>query len=153
VTDESYAMKIRIALLLSLLVLVGGSGINLQAKERCSEAEAHRAELEASSLANWHAVFASYKRYAHCDDGGIAEAYSASIASLLANRWPLINDLAALADAHPSFRRFVLKHLDETMTDLENRRIKANITARCTSRGRRVCAAIGKRLEELDDSH
>jgi hypothetical protein len=117
----------------------------------CNREDAERAESEASSLDTWNQIYASYKRFRQCDDAAISEGYSASISELLAVRWDQLSELLALMDAHPSFRQFVLRHLDATMSLDDATSIERNIRKACPPRGASFCAAVRKRLDELNN--
>jgi hypothetical protein len=116
----------------------------------CNEQDARRAETEASTLTTWKDVFNSYSRFSNCDDGAIAEGYSNSVATLLADHWDQANELVRLARAHPKFEVFVLRHLDQTMTEMQERTIKVNVESACSRNTQRLCDAIKKRLKVLD---
>jgi len=115
----------------------------------CNREDAESAESEASSLETWNQIYASYKRFRQCDDAAISEGYSASISELLAARWDQLSELLALMHAHPSFRQFVLKHLDATMSLDDATSIERNVREACPPRGAFFCAAVRKRLDEL----
>jgi hypothetical protein len=55
----------------------------------------------------------------------VAEAWSDFVATLLAEHWGAIRDLNALAKTHPSFGKFVLRHIDETMSLDQSRPLPA----------------------------
>jgi hypothetical protein len=112
---------------------------------KCTRDEAMKAETEASSLKSWKDLFSSYERYCQCDDGAIAEGYSNSVATLLANHWDQFGELAALTKKHPHFKEFVLRHIDETMTSEQARSIQEHVRAQCQSSAR-LCTAIAARL-------
>lgn len=112
----------------------------------CTRQDAMIAEKEADSLRTWKQVFAAYDRYRHCDDGAIAEGYSASIAALLADRWDELEELLTLTHAHPNFETFVLHHVDVTMTLDQSKAIQQNARSRCPRDGSRLCTAIRNAL-------
>jgi len=115
----------------------------------CIREDAERAEFEASSLETWNQIYASYKRFRQCDDAAISEGYSASISELLAARWEQLSELLALMHAHPSFRQFVLRHLDATMSLDDATSIERNVREACPARAAFFCAAVRERLDEL----
>jgi hypothetical protein len=131
------------ALTLGLAIPVCG------ATKACTREDAIKAEGEASSLKTWRDVFNSYSRYWHCDDGAISEGYSSSIATLLASHWDQIQELTAIVREHPKFNRFILRHIDETMTSDQDKAIKENVRFRCSTDARQLCGAISKRLADL----
>jgi len=133
-------------LLVSLLVLgsIAQKPIN---KPECSDTEAQRAESEAVMLRSWDALYGSYKRYKHCDDGAIAEGYSEAVARILVDHWNTLSRLADIARKDTDFRRFVLRHIDETLNLEDVKNIRANAEKRCPSGLRDLCRDIRKQAE------
>jgi hypothetical protein len=125
-------------------------GSYANASPSCTPGEARKAEAEASSLRTWQQVFYSYQRYRKCDDGAISEGYSNSVASLLAAHWEQNEELLSLVNAHPQFERFVIRHLDDTMTRDQDVQIHNNIQHLCPPQRSRFCAAVRKRFAELN---
>jgi hypothetical protein len=82
--------------------------------EACPRELAMKAESEASTLETWQSVFVSYKKYRQCDDGAIAEGYSSSIATLLADHWEDIGQLTRFSNQNTRFNKFVLRHVTST---------------------------------------
>ena len=128
----------------ALLILVA-TGAQAGQKRVCSQAEAMQAEEESDRLSDWPAVYRSFKRFAHCDDGAIWEGYSDSIARMLASRWEQLEDLRRLVVADKGFERFVLRHIDGLMTTEQQQLILENARARCPSNAKRLCGLIEKR--------
>jgi hypothetical protein len=109
---------------------------------------AMKAESEASTLATWQAVFESYKKYKQCDDGAIAEGYSSSIAILLADHWGDIDQLARLSNSNMAFRKFVVHHVDETMSFDQATEIKKNVAQKCPSDAKKLCDEIQRQFSD-----
>jgi len=120
------------------------------AETGCSRKDAMQAESEASTLQSWQRVFDSYRQYRKCDDAAVSEGYSSAVASLLATHWGQTTDLLTLIRAHPAFERFVLRHLDDTMTREQDAQIQRNVTTSCPNDGAHFCAAVRKRFLELN---
>jgi hypothetical protein len=114
--------------------------------ESCPTDLAMKALDEASTLKTWQAFFVSYKKYKRCDDGAIAEGYSSSIATLLSDRWQDIGQLIRLGNEDPSFRRFVLSHVDVTMSLDQATTIKKNVAQKCPSGAKKLCADIKRQF-------
>jgi hypothetical protein len=127
--------------LIASLVLSAGSA-SASSPKSCPTELAMKALDEASTLKTWQAVFISYKKYKLCDDGAIAEGYSSSVATLLADHWQDIGGLIKLGNENPSFRSFVLSHIDVTMSLYQAAIIKKNITQKCPSEAKKLCADI-----------
>jgi hypothetical protein len=118
-------------------------------QQTCTRDEAMQAEDEAVALRDWTAVYRSFKRYAHCDDGAISEGYSDSIARLLTREWKRVGDLERLTASDKSFEQFILHHIDETDLPEELKRISENARMRCPPKATRLCRLIAARVREL----
>jgi hypothetical protein len=114
--------------------------------QSCPTDLAMKALDEASTLKTWQAIFVSYKKYRRCDDGAIAEGYSSSIATLLADRWQDVGQLIRLGNEDPSFRRFVLSHVDVTMSLDQATTIKKNVAQKCPFGAKKLCADIQRQF-------
>jgi hypothetical protein len=108
----------------------------------CNREDAITAETEASTLSDWTAVFDSYKKYSACDDGAIWEGYSETIGRLLAKDWEHISDLHQLCTKNGEFKKFVLKHIDETVPSEYLDEIIKNTQLRCPSELKKFCLSI-----------
>jgi hypothetical protein len=110
--------------------------------ELCLERQATRADAAADGLTSWRQAYSFFRRYRDCDDGAIAEGFSDGVAELLANHWTQIRDLDRLSRAHPSFRAFVLKHINGTIGSDQVETILANATRRCPRSARELCHRV-----------
>jgi hypothetical protein len=123
----------------------------------CNAAEAQKAEAEADTLRSWDALYKSYKRYQHCDDGAIAEGYSESVARILVDHWNTLPKLGSISKDDASFSRFVLSHVDATLDPTDVEKIMANATSRCPPGLHVTCVDLGKKakfaLGEINSVH
>jgi len=109
----------------------------------CTKQQEMQAENGIDHLNDWSAVYQSFKRYSHCDDGAIAEGYSDAIGKLLADNWKTdFPELARLTANDLPFRRFVLRHLDETIPVDTRERVVQNSKIHCPSGAARLCMQI-----------
>jgi hypothetical protein len=131
--------------IVSLVVFLSCSG--LHAQKRCTEADAKKAELEASSLKTWTDVHSSYLRYAQCDDGSIGEGYSSAVARLLADDWSQFGKLKLLM-SDKSFAKFVLRHIDQLMSTEQEKAIRENTSKRCPAGATAACKSVLSRLNQ-----
>ena len=113
----------------------------------CSHADAERADYEASRLQTWDKLYHSYLRYSGCDDGSIAEGYSASVGRLLGHHWNTLPQAFPLFARDDGFRKFVLKHIDATLTDDDLKAIRTDAINRCPKGGHDYCVRIRKAAE------
>ena len=113
----------------------------------CTKAQAVAAENEASTLRSWTAVHGSFRSYAHCDDGAIAEGYSESVTLLLANRWNTLPSLAKLVADDPHFEKFVTHHINDSVPKERLTKITLNARRDCPKEHRALCDRLLKAAE------
>jgi hypothetical protein len=137
--------------LVAVLLLTYGMGALADGTptKPCSKAEAIRAEKDVDFLSDWDRVYRSYARFSHCDDGAIAEGYSDAVGKLLADKWQNLGRLIELTKLHKGFQRFVLKHIDSTLSSETLLKISNNARSSCPANAQRLCrlfadAADGK---------
>jgi hypothetical protein len=125
------------------LVLIAGLVGSAEATTQkvCTETEAKEAQKEADQLSDWDSVYRSFKRFAHCDEGGIAEAYSDSVGRLLARDWKHLNAFVRLT-SDQGFEEFVIRHIDETMSEDEAALVINNARLHCPPGAKRLCRSI-----------
>lgn len=134
---------------MTVLSFVLAVGVALPASAQCTRTEAIAAENEAGYLKSWTEVYASYQRFAHCDDGSIGKRYSGSVVRLLADQWQGLPELNRLVSGDRGFEQFVLKHVDQFMSRDQETRIEKNARTRCSRSARPLCKAIIERLESV----
>jgi len=110
----------------------------------CSPTEAQRADAAVDQLHSWEALYKWYGTYRQCDDGGIAEGVSEAVARNLVDRWETLPRLAQLGKQSPEFRRFILKHVDETLDDNDLKKIRTSAATKCPSGLRALCDNLMK---------
>jgi len=91
-----------------------------------------------------------FRQSQQCDEGAVAEAYSAAVVEMLANQWERIVGLQHLASVRPEFGPFVIRHIDETATREQLDRIVDNARRRCPTEAASICSEILNRLLELE---
>ena len=138
-----------IAIAIAIVTAASPVGAAPVESKQCSQQEAIEAEATASSLVTWPDILGSFKQFGHCDDGAIAEGYSASIVGMLADRWGDVGELDKVLSTDPAFRTFVLRHINVTAGQAEFNRLVANAAVRCPQRSAATCEAILNRAREL----
>ncbi len=108
----------------------------------CTKKEAQEAEGVASAAKSWGELHQQFKRYAHCDDGAIGEGFSESVSVLLAEHWGDIGQLGAILKSDPAFRKFVVRHIDDTVPVDRLERISKNADKRCPLNLKKLCHDI-----------
>jgi len=125
-----------------LLLMVAFHGFAEAATQKpCTNAELREAQKEADQLKDWDSVYRSFKRFAHCDEGGIAEAYSDSVGRLLARDWKHLDAFVRLT-SDQDFEQFVIRHVDETMSEDEAALVINNARLHCPPGAKRLCRSI-----------
>lgn len=127
---------------LTVCLFLAGVSASVAQIDACPNEMAMKAESEASTLKTWQAVLESYKKYKQCDDGAIAEGYSSSVATLLADHWSDLGEVTRLNSQNAGFKKFVLHHVDATMSFGQATVIKQNIAQRCPPGAKELCAEI-----------
>src|SRR6266852_3994057 len=116
--------------------------VDATSQKACTEDEEKHALDEADRLKDWNDVYRSFKQYWHCDDGAIAEGYSDTVGRLLAHDWEHVDEMFRLTAADSTFKRFVLRHTDETIPTDELKTIANNAKLRCPSGKNLFCGQI-----------
>jgi len=108
----------------------------------CTKEEAQAAEAVAATARSWRQLHQQFERYSHCDDGAIAEGFSESVTLLLAEHWRDIRQLETILRSDPTFREFVIRHIDETVPGERLNRIAENASKRCPRRLKILCRDV-----------
>lgn len=107
----------------------------------CTKEEAIAAETAAPAQ-SWEQLHQQFKRYSHCDDGAIGEGFSESVTLLLADRWQDIRQLGEILSRDSAFRKFVIRHINETVPVERLNRIIENANKLCPRSLRGLCRDI-----------
>lgn len=110
--------------------------------EVCTPNQARQAEAEANQLNDWDSMHRSFKRFAQCDEGTIAEEYSDSVSHLLARNWGQLDALLRLIASDRRFEQFVVRHIDESMTEDDANLIINNARLHCPQGAKQFCKLI-----------
>lgn len=108
----------------------------------CAKVDVIEAETVVARITSWSQLYQLYGRYAHCDDGAIAEGFSESVGLLLAERWQDFLQFEALQKSDSAFRQFVIRHIDETMPAERLTRIAMNAVSHCPQKSFALCREI-----------
>lgn len=140
-TRQPLAAMFTVVLLLILIAVPTYS----QSKP-CTPAEHAQVENEAVNLRTWDSLYASYKKYGHCEDVDAAEGYSESIARILADHWETLPRLAELIQKDRSFGQFVGLNCTMDMGDVA--KIKGLATAHCPEGLEKICTKLKHDADE-----
>jgi hypothetical protein len=100
------------------------------------------ADAVITSLDNWEAVRLAHQRFAHCDDGVVAEGFTDVVVRTLASHWSSFSEVAAISDRDPKFRSFLLRHINASADKQQLAQVAALAQSKCPHGQRNLCAAI-----------
>jgi len=92
----------------------------------------------------WEDLYRLFNAYPGCDDGLYAEGYSDFVAQSLAKHWDNFHELASLVGKDPTFRDFILRHIDTTAAQGDLITLLDNARTRCPSSSVLLCKEIEK---------
>lgn len=125
-----------------LVVLVCSLSAPANAAE-CNSSEAYAAESVTDYLDSWQNVYLFFKQFRHCYDGGIAEGAQDKIQQLLADQWPTLPTMIALASEDAEFKAFIWKRIsDETFPQESFARFVHHANAECPQIAEEFCRAV-----------
>lgn len=124
------------------IMLCGVLTANAAHAKSCTASDAEAAESAVDSLTSWAAVNQNQIKFGHCDEGDIAEGNSEVIARLLAEHWDSLAELNKEIDKNPSFKRYVLRHIDATLDTDDLRKIETQSSHSCPAKQKALCDEI-----------
>ena len=119
----------------------------------CSQNQQAKAEEETEKLQTWGALYQSYRRYAHCDDGAVAEGYDEVVARLLRDHWDTLPQFGVLLKKDKRFKTFALRHVSLTSLDTNDlNKVVTKSVQHCPIGQDNLCKDLRRRVE-YDLSH
>jgi len=77
---------------------------------------------------NWPSLLKHQRIFSSCDDGELGEGYSDAVVHLFAMRWDQFGKFIALANTHPAFQHWAVRHIDATASNEDLNQIIINAT-------------------------
>jgi len=108
----------------------------------CTPKDATAADALVDHLNSWAKVKETFTKYGHCDDGQIAEGNSEAVARLLVDHWKSLTSLVPMFKDDPSFKSFVLRHIDTTLNTDDIDKIKAAASSSCPAGMESFCQEL-----------
>lgn len=108
----------------------------------CDAREATEAESVVGTATSWRQLHDYFAEYEACDDGAVGEGFSESVTILLADHWASVDELRLMVRSDPNFRRFVLRHVDESVPEERLKAIARNAGNRCPRNLKMLCRDI-----------
>ena len=124
------------------LVAIFCSSTALGSTRVCTGEEAQKAEVAVSVGRSWAQLHRDFAQYAHCDDGAIGEGFSETITLLLAEHWDDVRQISPMITSDPSFRKFIIRHIDDTVPEERLERIARNANKQCPRNLKSLCREI-----------
>ncbi len=116
----------------------------------CTREDVNDAEVALKRMDSWQSVASAFGRISKCDDGHIAEEFSARISRLLADHWEQVPELVTLSRTTPGLENFVIRHLDETMDVSDVRKIEKLAWNYCPKEAEELCKRIKTQVIQQD---
>ena len=132
------------------VLVLGLAQSNSATDHPCTASAAIQADEDVDHLSDWDHVYRSYQRFSQCDDGSVAEGYSDAIAKLLADKWDSFHRLVALSKGNRRFQRFVLQHINTTVSDDVLHRIARNTRSECPQGAQGLCNLIASAVSRAE---
>jgi hypothetical protein len=133
-------MRILVVLLGTVLTINGFA--QESPKRGCTQQEAKQADKEIDLLKDWDHIHHWYQNFRQCDDGYFAEGVSDAVARLLADDWSHFTRLLSLTKTDKQFQQFVLKHIDETISAADARKMASNAKSKCPAGAEALCRLV-----------
>jgi hypothetical protein len=117
---------------------------------QCTELDGYAAEKVASYIDSWKDMHFAFQEFRQCDDGGVAEGFSEADARLMSDHWSNLSDGLAFLRTDPSFKRFVISHLDETDNNADLVKIDRLARTACPAAAKSFCAELHSHLKSSE---
>jgi hypothetical protein len=118
----------------------------------CSNEQAKQALNLPDHYRGWAEAYRIFREFKGCDDGAIGEGFSEAIAQLFIHDWQHLDALVRLTASDAQFKKFVLWHIDATLSEDELHAIIRNTRRRCPVQDKPFCQAVEKNaLASLKD--
>jgi len=139
------------ALVVGIVVGMLATTANARPQRGCDK-RLERQSLDQPEPKDWPGLYRLFKQFGVCDDGAMSEGFSEDVAQLFSKQWLHLDTFSRLATTDKAFERFVLRHIDATLSDDELKVIVENSTSHCSAKEKRVCSLIRTRaLDSLDE--
>lgn len=135
--------------LIYLFIIFISLNLNAFSKE-CTIEDAKIAETAVTKVKTWNDLYTAWKIYKHCDDGAIAEGFCEVITILLSEEWRSLNSIIKIINLNPSFRSFIIDHINEVSTADRVEKIKKNALSNCNQKSKNFCKEIIYRIDHLN---
>jgi hypothetical protein len=140
------------ALIINTVAGILATSTSAGAQQDCGRAE--KQVIQGAEPKNWDSLYGLFKRFGDCDDGAIGEGFSEDVAQLFLRQWAHLDTLSRLTASDKPFERFVLRHVDATLSDDELKAIANNSRLHCPIGEKRLCQLVRARVQSsLEELH
>lgn len=122
-------------------VLALSAAAALAQDKACSKADAAAAEKALDGVVNWDLMSRAWKQFRHCDSGSTEEMFTDAFMRL-AVEWKHVEDFAALYQADPQFKAFVIKHTKSLKYKDDAQSLYSRAKMSCPPAQAEFCAAL-----------
>lgn len=117
--------------------------VPLIAQAECSSIKAQAADQATDGLSSWDAVYAFYRKYGDCIDGGAAEAVGDRVQTLWDEHWSSLPQMLRFVNRDPGFRRLMIRVAkSEAFNQDRFARVLRSASSSCPKGGQSFCAVI-----------
>ena len=117
---------------------------------QCTVALSMKADDAVDRVKTWPTLYAFYKTYRICDDGGVAEGVSDAVDQLLTKKWSTLAEAQATLRSDKGFADFVVMHIDETWNWDDSKPVRDNALHRCPQGLSGFCKAVVKQIDTVN---
>jgi hypothetical protein len=118
-------------------------------QQDCGKAEDQ--VIQGDTPKSWGSFYRLFKRFGDCDDGAIGEGFSEDVAQLFSKQWAHLDALSRLTTADKAFEKFVLRHIDATLSEGELKAIANNSRLHCPVAEKHLCQSVQARVQSSLD--
>jgi len=140
--------------LIVLSMIVAGGALPLPATaapvEQCTVAMSAKAEDASDHLKAWPALYAFYRSFKACDDGGVAEGVDDAVDQLLSRKWSTLDAFRTTLQTDKGFVAFVLRHINEDWSRADLALVRENALHHCPEGLTAFCEAVVKQIDTIN---
>ena len=103
-----------------------------------------------STARSWDQIYQNYRIGKDYDDGAIADGFSESITMLLSDKWDRVYEIQKLISVDKQFKKFILKHIDETIPLERVKKIDHNAGRLIPAGMKSFCREIERRANDVE---
>ena len=120
---------------------------NSAAGETCAAEMSSRAvQTLPQAREDWKSLLRHREKFASCDDGELAEAYTEAVVGLFAYKWDQLDKFAGQVHGHANLQKWALRHIDSSASKEDLKKISSNASS-CRNGLKHLCKIIKQTSE------